>query len=318
MCRTGTATLSITGGPGQCSPMIDKLEMFIALAAHEHFGRAARDCGVTQPTLSAAIKQLEDQLGAMLVWRGARYRGLTPEGQRVLEWARKIVGDARTMREEIRAQKKGLSGNLRIAVIPTALAMVHELTQHMHTRHPNVHFTVISQSSAEILTLLENLEIDAGITYLDNEPLGRVTTVPLFAEHYHLVTKAAQERKSITWAEAAELPLCLLSPEMQNRRIINQHMTTAGATATPRLESNSVITLVAHVLNGDYATILPMKTARLFLDSGKLAACPITSPEVEHQVGLVAPVREPGTPVLEALLSVARRIGTLGEADPGR
>ncbi|MDY6859946.1 MAG: LysR family transcriptional regulator, partial [Pseudomonadota bacterium] len=74
--------------------MIDKLEMFIALARNRHFGRAAEECGVTQPTLSAAIKQLEEQLGVMLVWRGSRYRGLTPEGARVLEWARQIVGDA--------------------------------------------------------------------------------------------------------------------------------------------------------------------------------------------------------------------------------
>src|SRR5688572_10935573 len=80
--------------------MIDKLEMFIALAKEKHFGRAAEEIGVAQPTLSAAIKQLEDQLGVMLVRRGSRFLGLTPEGQRVLEWARRIVGDARSMRHE--------------------------------------------------------------------------------------------------------------------------------------------------------------------------------------------------------------------------
>ncbi|GGE45625.1 LysR family transcriptional regulator [Actibacterium pelagium] len=291
--------------------MIDKLEMFIALANQQHFGRAAEECGVTQPTLSAAIKQLEDQLGVMLVWRGSRFKGLTPEGQRVLVWARQIVGDARTMREEMRAVKQGLSGDLRIAVIPTALAMVSDLTSRLRARHPNLRFTVTSQSSVEILQLLENLEIDAGITYLDNEPLGRLTTVPLFYEHYYLVTPANQARTSITWAEAAQLPLCLLTPEMQNRRIVNQYMAAAGAEIAPRLESNSVITLISHVLTGDWATILPLKTARLFLNSGELAACPITEPEAEHMVGLVAPPREPHTPVLEALISEARKLSDI-------
>ena len=291
--------------------MIDKLEMFIALANQQHFGRAAEECGVTQPTLSAAIKQLEDQLGVMLVWRGSRFKGLTPEGQRVLVWARQIVGDARTMREEMRAVKQGLSGDLRIAVIPTALAMVSDLTSRLRARHPNLRFTVTSQSSVEILQLLENLEIDAGISYLDNEPLGRLTTVPLFHEHYYLVTPASQARDTITWAEAAQLPLCLLTPEMQNRRIVNQYMAAAGAEIAPRLESNSVITLISHVLTGDWATILPLKTARLFLKSGELAACPITEPAAEHMVGLVAPPREPHTPVLEALISEARKLSDI-------
>ena len=66
--------------------MIDKLEFFIALAKHQHFGRAADACGITQPTLSSAIRQLEDQLGVVLVQRGSRFKGLTQEGQRVLEW----------------------------------------------------------------------------------------------------------------------------------------------------------------------------------------------------------------------------------------
>ena len=104
--------------------MIDKLEFFIALANEKHFGRAAEECGITQPTLSAAIRQLEEQLGVMLVVRGSRFQGLTPEGQRVLEWARRIVGDTRTMREEMKAARKGLAGHIRIAAIPTALAMI--------------------------------------------------------------------------------------------------------------------------------------------------------------------------------------------------
>ncbi|WP_212523468.1 LysR family transcriptional regulator [Actibacterium sp. MT2.3-13A] len=291
--------------------MIDKLEMFIALATEEHFGRAAESCGVTQPTLSAAIKQLEDQLGVMLVWRGSRFRGLTPEGQRVLEWARRITGDARTLREEMRAVKQGLSGNLRIGVIPTALAMVAELTTPLSARHAGLHFTVTSRNSDEILTQLENHRIDAGITYLDNEPLGRVTTVPLYHEHYNLVLRADHPlagRASVGWAELAALPLCLLTPDMQNRRIVNQHMAEAGAQPAPRLESNSVIALVSHLQSGDWATVLPMKTAQLFLGADELRAVPITDPKAAHQVGLVAPHREPFPPVLDALIAEARRL----------
>ena len=144
--------------------MLDKLEYLMALARERHFGRAAEACGVTQPTLSAGVKQLEEQMGVLLVNRGSRFQGFTPEGQRVLDWARRIVGDSRAMREEINALRHGLSGQLRIAAIPTALAMVAALTTPYRERHPNVRFTIYSRTSIEILELLDNLEIDAGIT----------------------------------------------------------------------------------------------------------------------------------------------------------
>src|SRR5512134_61089 len=145
--------------------MLDKLEYLMALAREEHFGRAADSCGVTQPTLSAGIKQLEETLGVLLVRRGSRFIGFTPEGQRTLDWARRIVGDSRAMRQEITALKKGLAGQLKIAAIPTALAMVAAITTPYRARHPEVRFTVLSQNSIQVLTHLENLEIDAGITY---------------------------------------------------------------------------------------------------------------------------------------------------------
>jgi DNA-binding transcriptional ArsR family regulator len=105
-------------------PLIDKLELLLALAKERHFGRAAEACGVTQPTMSTSLKQLEEILGVMLVQRGSRFQGFTPEGERTLDWARRIVGDARAMRQEINSLKDNLSGEIRIAAIPTVLGMV--------------------------------------------------------------------------------------------------------------------------------------------------------------------------------------------------
>jgi DNA-binding transcriptional LysR family regulator len=291
--------------------MIDKLEMFIALATEEHFGKAAESCGVTQPTLSSNIKQLEEFLGVMLVMRGSRYRGLTPEGKRVLEWSRRIVGDARTMREELRASRHGLSGNLRLAVIPTALTTVSRMTAEFSRAHPNVRFSILSRNSSEILEAIDNLRIDAGISYLDNEPLDRVVTVPLYTERYVLIVRresALTGRESILWAELGDLPLCLLTPDMQNRRIIAHHLNAHGAPVTPQVETNSVIVLISHVLQGDWVTILPQKAADIFLANAPLAAIPITAPESLQAVGLIAPEREPHSPVLTALLQMARNL----------
>jgi len=102
--------------------VIDKLEFFISVAKERSFSRAAELCGVTQPTLSAGIKQLEEMLGVLLVNRSSRFHGLTEEGERVLVWAKRIVADARAMRMEVRTLREGLSGQLKIAAIPTAMA----------------------------------------------------------------------------------------------------------------------------------------------------------------------------------------------------
>ena len=123
--------------------MIDKLEMFMALAAEQHFGRAALRCGITQPTLSSALRQLEDQLGVQLVYRGSRFQGLTPEGQRVLDWARRISGDMRSMKDEMRSVHAGLSGMLRLGVV-VALALV--LSQPISRSMLTVCFVSRSQS----------------------------------------------------------------------------------------------------------------------------------------------------------------------------
>jgi DNA-binding transcriptional LysR family regulator len=289
--------------------MIDKLEFFIALAQERHFGRAAEQCGITQPTLSAAIRQLEDTLGVMLVNRGSRYQGLTPEGQRVLEWARRIVGDARTMREEMRAAKKGLVGHIRLAAIPTTLAMVQRLTGPFQQKHPDVTFSVLSTTSLKMLGLLENLEIDAGLTYLDNEPVGRVTAVPLLMERYHLVAAVGtplSDRPSVTWADVSTIRLCLLTSDMQNRRIINQHFAEAGVTASPTLESNSMIVLFSHVRTGQWASIMPFNVAKSFGFHDDIRLIPISEPDAGHLVGLVATHREPFTPLVSALLHEAR------------
>ena len=266
---------------------------------------------MTQPTLSAGVKQLEAQMGVLLVNRGSRFRSFTPEGERVLDWARRIVGDTRAMHEEINSLRHGLTGRLRMAAIPTALAMVASLTTPFRERHPNVQFTVYSRTSVEILDLLDNLEIDAGITYLGNEPLGRVTAIPLYRERYRLLTSAEAplgNRNSVTWAEVAEVPLCLLTPDMQNRRIIDALLKRAGGESRPTLESDSMILLFTHVRTGRWASVMPAKLAETLGLTDTLRAIPITGPEATQTIGLVVPEREPMVPATAALVEEAKRL----------
>ena len=297
--------------------MLDKLEYLIALSREQHFGRAAEFCGVTQPTLSAGIKQLEETLGVLLVQRGSRFIGFTAEGERTLDWARRIVGDARAMRDEIKALRHGLSGQLRIAAIPTALAMVAQLTTPFRARHPDVRFSILSRTSIEMLTLLDNLEIDAGVTYLDNEPLGRVNAVPLYQERYQLLTarrRAARQPRARHLGRGragAALPAHARHAEPPHHR---RPVARRRRRRAPTLESNSIIVLFAHVRTGRWASVMPARLAETLGLTATIRAIPIVEPEAVHTIGLVVPPREPMTPLTAALVVEAKRLaaGTSG------
>ncbi len=288
--------------------MIEKLEYLIALARERHFGRAAAACGVTQPTLSAGIRHLEDDLGVLLVHRGSRFHGLTDEGARALDWARRIAGDARAMRDDVRGGPAGLTGHLRLAAVPSALPSVADLTTPYRARHPGVTFSVLSRTSAEILALMDNLQIDAALTYLDGEPLGRVRSLTLHRERYCLAIAEAEAGgfgPSVTWAEVAEVPLCLLTQDMQNRRIVDARLRAAGGGTRTSLQSNSMIVLMTHVRTGRWASVLPDVVAAAFGLPPSVRIIPIDDPEPLPTIGLIYPLRDPVTPLTAALVEIA-------------
>src|SRR6185437_13900418 len=116
------------------------------------------------------------------------------------------------------------------------------------------------RTSSEILNEIDNLEIDAGLTYLDNEPLGRVNAIPFYRERYRLLVAddaPLADREQVTWAEVAQVPLCLLTPDMQNRRIIERLLRETGADPTITLESDSMILLYSHVRTGRWRASCP-------------------------------------------------------------
>jgi DNA-binding transcriptional LysR family regulator len=161
------------------------------------------------------------------------------------------------------------------------------------------------------LGLLENLEIDAGLTYLDNEPVGRVRTVPLYHEQYRLLTAADSllgNRQSVTWEEVGRIPLCLLTPDMQNRRIIDRYLRSAGAEPAPTLESDSMLVLFAHVRTGRWASVMPVRLAETLGLTDRVHAIPITGGAPYPTIGLVVPHRDPMTPLTAALVAEARRL----------
>lgn len=291
---------------------IRQLQYVAALAREKHFTRAARECGVTQPTLSGRIRQLEQELGVPIVARGQRFHGLTPEGERVLTWAHAILEDWEALKREIESLRNTsgrLTGHLSIGVIPSALPMAALITKAIQARHPAIEMTVLSQSSIEILKQLEDFSIDIGLTYLDNEPIEGMRSETIYMERYCLLVQAEHplaSAASVSWADAAREPLCLLTPDNQNRRIVNRAFRAAGCAPIPRLETNSVINLCANVRLSGLASVIPEYFLEVLGPIADVRAVPLTSPLVEHSVGLIAVDRDPISPLVLAAFECGR------------
>ncbi len=291
--------------------LLRNLRYLDALARERHFARAAKTCNVTQPTLSAGIKQLEEELGLLIVQRGQRFEGFTPEGQRMLEWSRRILADCESLRQEASELRAGLVGRLRIGAIPTTLPIVALLTGPFAARHPQVNITITSMSSLEIQRGLDDFTLDAALTYLDNEPLSHVRTTPIYHERYYLFAPSDSpiaKQRSATWAEAAALPLALLSPEMQNRRILNGLFAAASSSPGAIVETNSILALWSHVRSGTWCTVLSHAFLYLFGEPAGIKAVPLTPPEHPPAIGLAIPDRDPATPSARELVRVASEI----------
>jgi DNA-binding transcriptional LysR family regulator len=292
--------------------VIKQLVYLLALAREKHFGLAAERSHITQPTLSAAIRQLEDELQVPIVERGNRFIGFTPEGERVLDYARRIVADCDALRQDLSEIRQGLTGHLRIGVVPSALPIVSRLVGPLTQRHARVTTSILSSTSTNILKQIDDFALDVGLTYLDNEPLARMRTLPLYREHYILLTPADGPfagRRSVTWREAADTPLCLLSPDMQNRRIVDGVFRSVGKTVHPTMETNSIITLCQHVGYCRTSSVMPHTLIDMpGLPEGTVAMS-LVEPEISHAMGLIMPDRQPPQPLARALFALAPSLG---------
>lgn len=291
--------------------IIRQLVYLDALAREKHFRKAAEACHVSQPTLSAAIVQLEEELGVMIVERGRRFQGLTKEGEVVLAHARRILAESDLMKESIAELREGISGRIRLGAIPTALPMIAHITAPFSSRYPDVSLTVLSLTSAEIQQRIDNFELDVGLTYLDNEPLDRVISKPIYLESYVLLTREDGEfgaHDSITWAEAAEHKLCLLTSDMQNRRIIDGIFRSIGRAPRPAIETNSIFNLCSHAGIQGVSSIVSIQLLEFFGVPIGTKALPLIEPTAQRTIGLIVADRQPFAPLARNLLMMTRPV----------
>jgi DNA-binding transcriptional LysR family regulator len=285
---------------------IRQLEYLVTLAREKHFAKAAEICHVSQPALSSAIRSLEKELGVMIVQRGRRFLGLTAEGERVLAWAQQTLASLSYMREDASAAKSTLTGTLRIGAIPTTMTVAALLTGPCHAAYPNIRFTLSSLTADAIVSQLDHFELDLGLTYLDDTVIEGFEKLHLFEERYVLLAdRRVPLDATLTWEQAAQLPLCLLTGKMRNRQVIDSAFRRAGVQPSVILEADSLFSLYAHVSEAGLYSVVPHSLLNFFDLKNRVQARPLL-PQLTRAIGLIARNQPALAPIAGAVWEIAR------------
>lgn len=283
-------------------PELRDLELLVSLSRHKNFSHAAADCNISQPAFSTRIRKLEERFELPLVRRGNTFLGFTREGQVALKWARKMLADAEGMRQEITAIRNNFDGKLKLGVIPTAMPFAARVSSQLRQQHPNLSIEIHSQSTRQIVRRLNDFSLDAGIMYYDDS--DRETTVKLYEERYVLIvpkTFTSGRETQVAWADAAQFPLCLLTPDMRNRQLMDAVFAEVSAVPTVVMEASDFTAVLAQVASGNAATIAPVGVAEMFLALSSTVQFELVKPVVTHPIGLSIKDQSPVLPMAQAL-----------------
>lgn len=268
---------------------IKQLHYLCTLAEQRHFGRAARACCVTQPTLSMRLRQLEEELGVALVRRGRQFEGFTPEGERVLARARTLLSQYDNLRLEVDAMKGRLTGTVRLGLVPLSCMDLSPVLAELRHRHDGVSFEINDMTADAILDGLNHNALDIGGGFFEPEVLARFDSLAL-PEQGVVVAFGPGWREHLPARpgpmDLTGLPLCLPKPGMYFRHYLDTQFAREGVTLNPVLTSDSVYRLMRWVHAGLGCALIPAGSV-LFRELPGVECRPLILPAMARVGALV-------------------------------
>ena len=285
------------------------LRYIVALARERHFGRAAERCFVAQPTLSVAVKKLEDELGVVIFERGAGDLRITPVGERIIAQAERVLNEAAQVKELALAGKDALAGPLRLGAIYTiGPYLLPRLIPRMVRAAPNMPLYIEENFTVRLAEFIKAGEVDA-IVVADPFVEPGIVTRPLYDEPFRVVMPASHPwstRTAIHPEELEQEKLLLLGAGNCFRDQVLQAcprgQANHGGTLQRTLEGSSLETIRHMVASGVGLTVLPSSAADgLERTNPLLSVKPFTSPEPSRRVVLAWRASFPRHQAIDAL-----------------
>ncbi len=288
---------------------LTELRYVVAVADTGHFGRAAAECHVSQPTLSTQIKKLEDQLGVPLFERAAKRVRLTAAGERIVERARVILEEIRAIGDIARGQREPLAGPFRLGVIPTlGPYFLPWLLQPLQAAFPRLRLVLQESMTAMLIDDLVLHHLDAALIALPMTAPG-LTAEPLFDEPFFVLVPAAHPlaaRKRVRESDLAGQRVLLLT---EGHCLRDQALEICGSGRTPRdddFRATSLETLSHMVAAGLGCTLLPALAVPNLSQTKTTAARAFHAPAPHRRIGLVWRQTFPNTRAVQVLATFIR------------
>lgn len=271
-------------------PTLKQLQYLCALAEYRHFGQAAEACFVTQSTLSAGIRDLEDVLQAKVAERTNRSVMITPLGERLTEKAKDLLRAAEDMMDLAHSYSAPLSGPLRLGVIPTVGPyMLPRVLPDIHRKYPKLELYLREEGTDRLLELLEEGKIDAALLAFPYETAGFETKI-LFEDHFMLACPSDHPlagRKCVDTDDLADYPLMLLTEGHCLSRHAIEACHLEGRFKKKNYEATSLPTLVQMVAVGMGVTLLPQMAVDAGVTKGlDIALVPLAETVGTRRIGL--------------------------------
>ncbi|HBS6408426.1 TPA: LysR family transcriptional regulator [Klebsiella pneumoniae] len=289
---------------------IKQLKYLIALDQTRHFGQAAAACHITQPTLSMRIRNLEEELNLTLIQRGQRFEGFTPEGERILAWARAVLAAHDGLAAEAAICRGQMVGQLRVGMVPLASLNPMQLIKPLAEKYPALQFSLLSMTSEQIIDGVSRNQLDLGICYLQHLDEGQFkiarlpqTRMGLLHDKRHFDFSAGTPG----WETLATLPLGFLTKGMYYRESIEISFKAKGLTPRYVFESDSTFQIILAVQAGICCAIMPLNNGLEAL-SDNLEILPIAETHVDSQLALIMRQQEPVSTLAEKCFAEAQGI----------
>jgi DNA-binding transcriptional LysR family regulator len=261
------------------------------------------------------LRALEEEFEAVIVKRERNYVGFTPEGEIILASAQRMLHEHALLQESLKGDALAPHGPLRIGAVPTAVPVAARFAAMLQARQSGIRPIVLSLSSAELEKGLETLSLDLAMGYIDrmDSKGARLSAIAQYTEHYFLLRRADSPQADglrighpLTWQQAGRFPLCLLTPEMHNRTIVDAALLQAGVQVAPAMETNSILAMALSVVQGQMCGILPGALVGAVRSDRQLEALPLVEPEVRTPIGFMFNAQVRPSRAMQAAMDLAR------------
>lgn len=268
---------------------LQQLEYVLALEKTRHFVRAAELCGITQPTLSAMIQKLEDELDCKIFDRSRQPIEPTEIGKQIIRQAQVVIYHAHQLKESVRGEKNSLSGTLNLAIIPTiAPYLLPNFIASFKNMYPEISLKVTEMHTETIIEKLRIAEIDMAILSTPLED-PKILEVPLYYEKFVAYISPTDSIYGRIELSASDMPLDRLWVLEEGHCLRNQvfNFCNGKSDHASTYEAGSIDTLVKIVdVNGGY-TIIPELHVDLLNEKQKLNLRQIVKPEATREISVV-------------------------------